>query len=312
MKKMSVVFNAFKSSVLCFVLFMSACLIGFTSCGDDDDPQGGGTVEIGVPPSVVDGVRASEVQGIKIVYNEDGTVNHATTEDGTEYKFNYASTRAATRPLTNITATRSVGGESETWEAREFTTSPAGFITGYRLEYSYKADESWEKSSILYRITYGSNNCISKVDMSGTWQDQEEQSSDSGAYNYAYGQNGELVEISATNGSSVFFRQKFQYEESLNNKFNIMLATLMPEDLISDDNIFVILGVSGYLGNTSAQLPTYVTLNYLDPEYPEDNSTDHWDISYSLGANEVIYSYNVNEMVYPCKFIGTDIDVDVH
>ena len=41
MKKLSVVFNALQSSVLCMVLFMSVCMLGFTSCSDDDAPTGG-------------------------------------------------------------------------------------------------------------------------------------------------------------------------------------------------------------------------------------------------------------------------------
>ena len=41
MKKLSVVFNALQSSVLCIVLFMSVCMVGFTSCSDDDAPTGG-------------------------------------------------------------------------------------------------------------------------------------------------------------------------------------------------------------------------------------------------------------------------------
>ena len=40
MKKLSVVFNALQSSVLCMVLFMSVCMVGFTSCSDDA-PEGG-------------------------------------------------------------------------------------------------------------------------------------------------------------------------------------------------------------------------------------------------------------------------------
>ena len=41
MKKLSVVFNALQSRVLCMVLFMSVCMVGFTSCSYDDAPTGG-------------------------------------------------------------------------------------------------------------------------------------------------------------------------------------------------------------------------------------------------------------------------------
>lgn len=49
MKKLSVVFNALQSRVLCMVLFMSACMVGFTSCSYDDDAPTGGLVSDEIP-----------------------------------------------------------------------------------------------------------------------------------------------------------------------------------------------------------------------------------------------------------------------
>ena len=49
MKKLSVVFNALQSSVLCIVLFMSVCMVGFTSCSHDDDAPTGGLVSDEIP-----------------------------------------------------------------------------------------------------------------------------------------------------------------------------------------------------------------------------------------------------------------------
>ena len=41
MKKLSIVFNALQSRVLCMVLFMSVCMVAFTSCSYDDAPTDG-------------------------------------------------------------------------------------------------------------------------------------------------------------------------------------------------------------------------------------------------------------------------------
>ena len=41
MKKLSVAFNALQSRVLCMVLFMSECMVAFTSCSYDDAPTDG-------------------------------------------------------------------------------------------------------------------------------------------------------------------------------------------------------------------------------------------------------------------------------
>ena len=49
MKKLSVVFNALQSRVLCMVLFMSVCMVGVTSCSYDDDAPTGGLVSDEIP-----------------------------------------------------------------------------------------------------------------------------------------------------------------------------------------------------------------------------------------------------------------------
>ena len=49
MKKLSFVFNALQSSVLCMVLFMSVCMVGFTSCSYDDDAPTDGLVSDEIP-----------------------------------------------------------------------------------------------------------------------------------------------------------------------------------------------------------------------------------------------------------------------
>lgn len=49
MKKLSVVFNALQSRVLCMVLFMSVCMVGFTSCSYDDDAPTDGLVSDEIP-----------------------------------------------------------------------------------------------------------------------------------------------------------------------------------------------------------------------------------------------------------------------
>lgn len=44
MKKLSFFANALQTSVLSLALLVSACMIGFTSCSDDDDESDGGIV----------------------------------------------------------------------------------------------------------------------------------------------------------------------------------------------------------------------------------------------------------------------------
>lgn len=303
MKTSILLFNTLRRSVLCFMLLMSTLAVGFTSCSDDEEdetpPQEGG-IDIGVPPSVVDGVRPSELSDMKINYNDDGTISNVVV-DGCVFTFNYAATKAATRQLNSITADGSNGYSTESWKADNFILSDNGFIGGYHLTYNMNEPryEWWEKGDVNYVFTYRSDGRIEKFDMSGTFSDAEEVNpfSDSGTFSYAYGQNGELLSIKGTSQGFTFFQQKMTYGMDLDNKYNTMLLTLTPEDVISDDAVFRILAVAGYLGNASKKLPTQLRLIYSDDE------DETLNLSYSIGANGMINWYGIDGQQYDCKFV---------
>ncbi len=298
-----------KAGMVIMTIIMS---IVFVACSDDNnDETQGGTVNIGIPSTVVDNVRTSEAAGLKIKYNEDGTISTAETADGTEFKFNYAAVRSNTRPLTSITATTKSSVETSSLKADQFLLTPDGLIAGYKLEYDNTNQYWWEKGSITYTLTYDSNKRISKINMTGTWQDEEGTFPGSAVFSYSYGANGELLEIAGKGNNGENFSQKYEYGQVLNNKYNIMLSTLMPEDLISDDTVFAILGLSGYFGKTSALLPTKATLKYSDPEDPDYDETEIWNIGYDISANGAISWYSVNDIQYPCTFAGIDEDTEI-
>lgn len=310
MKNLLFLLNALQRSVLCFMLLTSAFAIGFTSCSDDDEdvPQGG-EIDFGVPPSVVDGVRPTEASGVKISYNEDGTIRNAEVDDCT-FTFNYAATRAAgSRKLNSITADRSNDGSTNSWKADNFILLNNGFIGGYRLTYSMNEsyNQWWEKGEINYQFSYRNGERIEKIDMTGTFSDAEEGPfSNSASYSYTYDQNDRLQKIAGTSHGYTFFEQEFEYSQDYANKYNTMLLTLTPEDIISDDAVFRILAVTGFLGNASPKLPTKASLSYKDPEYPEDNENDTWILDYNISSNGVINWYSVNGQQYNCKFVDAD------
>ena len=310
MKNLLFLHNALQRSVLCFMLLTSAFAISFTSCSDDDEdiPQGG-EIDFGVPPSVVDGVRPTEASGVKISYNEDGTIRNAEV-DGCTFTFNYAATRAAgSRKLNSITADRSDGGSTESWKADNFVLLSNGFIGGYRLAYSMNDSRNdwWEKEENNYQFSYQDDGKIEKINMAVTASDAEEGPfSDSGSYSYTYDQNGGLRKIVGTSHGFTYFEQEYKYSSDFANKYNTMLLTLAPEDLISSDAVFRILAVTGFLGNASKKLPQKANLSYKDPEYPEDNETETWNLVYGISSNGVINWYSVNGQQYTCKFIDAD------
>ena len=310
MKNLLFLHNALQRSVLCFMLLTSAFAISFTSCSDDDEdvPQGG-DIDFGVPPSVVDGVRPTEASGVKISYNEDGTIRNAEV-DGCTFTFNYTTTRTAgSRKLNSITADKSVDGSTESWKADNFVLLSNGFIGGYRLAYSMNDLHNshgywWEKEEMNYRFNYRDDGRIEKIDMTVTVSDAEEgPSSDSGSYSYTYDQNGGLRKIVGTSHGFTYVEQEYEYSQDYANKYNTMLLTLAPEELISSDAVFRILAVTGFLGNTSKKLPTKANLSYKDPEFPDENENDIWILGYNISSNGVINWYSVNQRQYNCKFV---------
>lgn len=306
MKNLALLYNAIQRSVLYSMLLVSALTIGLISCNDDEDEMpSGGSIDFGVPPSVIDGVRPSEASGIKINYYDDGTIRNAVVDDCT-FTFNYATTRTTFHQLNSITAERSVDGAKESWKADNFILSNNGFIGGYRLTYSMNDSHNqwWENGEINYRFNYRDGERIDKIDLKTTFSNNEDGTfSGSGSYSYAYGRNGELLKITGTIPGYTVFEQKFDYDKNLANKYNTMLLTLTPEAVISDDAIFRILAVTGHLGNTSKKLPTKLHLSYMDPEDPGENSNEILTLDYNLGGNGLIYWYSVNDKIYHCKFV---------
>lgn len=86
MKKKFELANLSKSLLYCFCI--SICALNLTACDDDDEngTQGNGPAPIGIPSSVIDGVRATSMSGVDVTYNEDGTIKEAEVDGGSRWK----------------------------------------------------------------------------------------------------------------------------------------------------------------------------------------------------------------------------------
>lgn len=295
----------FYQGLLALFLCCSTSLCGLSACSDDDDAPQGGDIDFGVPPSVVDGVRPSELSGMRINYNEDGTIRDAEV-DGCTFVFNYVGTRAASRRLTSITAERNYDDSKESWIADRFILDANGFIGGYRLKYSLEepSEDWWEKGEMNYRYNYQANGYLERIDLSGHFSDAEDEAtSGSGSYNYSYSQTGQLLNIKSVMQGYTYCEQKYTYGIDHNNKYNTMLLTLAPEPLMADDAVFRILAVTGYLGHASKKLPSKVEVSYRDPEDPAENSDETWALNYGFSPDERINWYSVNGQRFNCKFV---------
>ena len=265
---------------------------------------GNGPAPIGIPSSVVDGVRATSMSGVDVTYNEDGTIKEAEV-DGNTLVFNYASSRAIkVDPIRSLISITSSERESERWIASDFTFNTSGFVTAYKLKYTDTDPEFREEMNIAYTFNYNADGQMQKISMKTDGKDDEGSYSESGEINYTY--NNKVLEKIEAKSKNVTCSQTYEYTQAIKNTYNAMPLLLLPEELASDDCVFNVFAITGYLGNAGANLPTAMTIKNTDLEDPSENSTERYNLSYTLNENNAISSYTLSRygetMTFPCDW----------
>ena len=304
MKKKFELANLSKSLLNCFCI--SICALNLTACDDDDEngTQGNGPAPIGIPSSVIDGVRATSMSGVDVTYNEDGTIKEAEV-DGNTLVFNYASSRAIkVDPIRSLISITSSERESERWIASDFTFNTSGFVTAYKLKYTDTDPDFREEMNIAYTFNYNADGQMQKISMKVDGKDDEGSYSESGEINYTY--NNKVLEKIEAKSKNVTCSQTYEYTQAIKNTYNAMPLLLLPEALASDDCVFNVFAITGYLGNAGANLPTAMTIKNTDLEDPSENSTERYNLSYTLNENKAISSYTLSgygeTMTFPCDW----------
>lgn len=304
MKKKFELANLSKSLLYC--VCFSICALNLTACDDDDENgmQGNGPAPIGIPSSVVDGVRATSMSGVDVTYNEDGTIKEAEV-DGNTLVFNYASSRAIkVDPIRSLISITSSERESERWIASDFTFNTSGFVTAYKLKYTDTDPEFREEMNIAYTFNYNADGQMQKISMKVDGKDDEGSYSESGEINYTY--NNKVLEKIEAKSKNITCSQTYEYTQAIKNTYNAMPLLLLPEALASDDCVFNVFAITGYLGNAGANLPTAMTIKNTDLEDPSENSTERYNLSYTLNENNAISSYTLSRygetMTFPCDW----------
>lgn len=304
MKKKFELANLSKSLLYC--VCFSICALNLTACDDDDEngTQGNGPAPIGIPSSVVDGVRATSMSGVDVTYNEDGTIKEAEV-DGNTLVFNYASSRAIkVDPIRSLISITSSERESERWIASDFTFNTSGFVTAYKLKYTDTDPEFREEMNIAYTFNYNADGQMQKISMKVDGKDDEGSYSESGEINYTY--NNKVLEKIEAKSKNITCSQTYEYTQAIKNTYNAMPLLLLPEELASDDCVFNVFAITGYLGNAGANLPTAMTIKNTDLEDPSENSTERYNLSYTLNENKAISSYTLSgygeTMTFPCDW----------
>ena len=304
MKKKFELANLSKSLLYCFCI--SICALNLTACDDDDEngTQGNGPAPIGIPSSVIDGVRATSMSGVDVTYNEDGTIKEAEV-DGNTLVFNYASSRAIkVDPIRSLISITSSERESERWIASDFAFNTSGFVTAYKLKYTDTDPDFREEMNIAYTFNYNADGQMQKISMKVDGKDDEGSYSESGEINYTY--NNKVLEKIEAKSKNITCSQTYEYTQAIKNTYNAMPLLLLPEALASDDCVFNVFAITGYLGNAGANLPTAVTIKNTDLEDPSENSTERYNLSYTLNENKAISSYTLSgygeTMTFPCDW----------
>ncbi|MDC2283257.1 DUF4595 domain-containing protein [Bacteroides stercoris] len=304
MKKKFELANLSKSLLYC--VCFSICALNLTACDDDDEngTQGNGPAPIGIPSSVVDGVRATSMSGVDVTYNEDGTIKEAEV-DGNTLVFNYASSRAIkVDPIRSLISITSSERESERWIASDFAFNTSGFVTAYKLKYTDTDPDFREEMNIAYTFNYNADGQMQKISMKVDGKDDEGSYSESGEINYTY--NNKVLEKIEAKSKNITCSQTYEYTQAIKNTYNAMPLLLLPEALASDDCVFNVFAITGYLGNAGANLPTAMTIKNTDLEDPSENSTERYNLSYTLNENKAISSYTLSgygeTMTFPCDW----------
>ena len=304
MKKKFELANLSKRLLYCFCI--SICALNLTACDDDDEngTQGNGPAPIGIPSSVIDGVRATSMSGVDVTYNEDGTIKEAEV-DGNTLVFNYASSRAIkVDPIRSLISITSSERESERWIASDFAFNTSGFVTAYKLKYTDTDPDFREEMNIAYTFNYNADGQMQKISMKVDGKDDEGSYSESGEINYTY--NNKVLEKIEAKSKNITCSQTYEYTQAIKNTYNAMPLLLLPEALASDDCVFNVFAITGYLGNAGANLPTAMTIKNTDLEDPSENSTERYNLSYTLNENKAISSYTLSgygeTMTFPCDW----------
>lgn len=304
MKKKFELANLSKNLLYC--VCFSICALNLTACDDDDEngTQGNGPAPIGIPSSVIDGVRATSMSGVDVTYNEDGTIKEAEV-DGNTLVFNYASSRAIkVDPIRSLISITSSERESERWIASDFAFNTSGFVTAYKLKYTDTDPDFREEMNIAYTFNYNADGQMQKISMKVDGKDDEGSYSESGEINYTY--NNKVLEKIEAKSKNITCSQTYEYTQAIKNTYNAMPLLLLPEELASDDCVFNVFAITGYLGNAGANLPTAMTIKNTDLEDPSENSTERYNLSYTLNENKAISSYTLSgygeTMTFPCDW----------
>lgn len=244
------------------------------------------------------------MSGVDVTYNEDGTIKEAEV-DGNTLVFNYASSRAIkVDPIRSLISITSSERESERWIASDFTFNTSGFVTAYKLKYTDTDPEFREEMNIAYTFNYNADGQMQKISMKTDGKDDEGSYSESGEINYTY--NNKVLEKIEAKSKNVTCSQTYEYTQAIKNTYNAMPLLLLPEELASDDCVFNVFAITGYLGNAGANLPTAMTIKNTDLEDPSENSTERYNLSYTLNENNAISSYTLSRygetMTFPCDW----------
>lgn len=264
-------------------LFLVFATVGLVACGDDDGDDGGGGSSSGsskVPaPYLVDSngnkIQVSSVYNTSFTYDSDGKLTGLIYNDRTY--------------TIGSTFTLSYSDEKRSYKCSILTNSD-GLIT--QLSYT-KTKTDGESETQTENFQYNSNRQLTKVNMSGTFVEENEKGSFSGNMAFTWS-NGNLMSYTYNYNESYTNKKGEKKSDTENKTYTFeygnqvnsfkQLPTTVWEHAIDISGIES-LGALGLLGVGPVNLPTGYTKT--DGEY-----TNSYTLSYILNNDGSINKEN--------------------
>lgn len=268
-------------------MVMSAC----SDDSDDNELQVSASAEMMIPSSVIDGVRVNNIDGlVNIGYNADGTIDEA-TYNGVTYDFQYENNSRAIstgKRLVQVIAryTDPDDNSYNSWNATNFQFNSDGFVQSY-LEKTisrgnYMGINCEDETTLNVSLAYNAKGRLDFVDVFGSSKgfDEEGSYNERGSFTIHYKYNGGSFEKSEFETDGTRYTCSYEYDHPHSNYYNVVTPELAM-GMAQYSPITLILAFSGYLGNSSSQLPTRFISSYDDFEegYKYD---DIYELSYKF------------------------------
>lgn len=294
-----------KTKFLAF-MFSAVTLAGaFSSCGDDEEESGSGSV---TEKSFID-VDGQRVKSVGRLFN----VSYDDNGDILSYYCDEDSYEVSLKPF------KLVQEDDNSSEVYEIKFNGLGFISSIVNKYSYDGGYGSESSSTTAKISYNKNGQIESVSITGsgkeTYEGETVSWKGSGSETFTYSGSVltkakyKVTETASVDGKSAKETWAeditFEYDDDNENSF-FQYTPRYAECVLEEFEDLMGLAFVGMFGKASSKLPS--TIKCIEYEDGEEEDVDNFSCYYSYKSNGAIKSADGYDYTYTS--VGTRATVE--